>query len=92
MKYLISGLSVSVALAIALPAWAQAPTPPPQTRAVTGSGHRATTTTRHHVVRSQSQDDSAEQLNAQELSILQSGGPSEQRMPSGGRALTSPTR
>jgi hypothetical protein len=92
MKYLMSGLTLSVVLAIAMPAWAQAPTTPPQTRAVTGSGHRATT--RHHVGPSQSQDNSANQLNAQELTTLQSGSSSipVQQMPSGGRGLTSPNR
>jgi len=89
MKYLMNGLIISVALAIAVPASAQAPVTPPQSKAVTESGHRATT--RHHVVRSQSQNHAADQLNAQELATLQ-GGSSIQRMPSGGKGLTSPNR
>jgi hypothetical protein len=82
MKYLIS---VSVALAIAMPAWAQT-TPPP---AQTPMGHHVTT--RHHVFRSRS-DNSADNLNAQELTTLQGGGPFVQRMPSGGKQLTDPNR
>jgi hypothetical protein len=85
MKYLIS---MSVALAIAMPAWAQTPTTPP---AQTPSGHHHATP-RHHVFRSRSQDNSADNLNAQELTVLQSGGSTVQRMPSGGKQLTDPNR
>ena len=82
MKYL---MSVSVALAIAMPAWAQTTTPPAQTP----TGHHVTT--RHHVFRSGS-DNSADNLNAQELTTLQGGGPVVHRMPSGGKQLTDPNR
>jgi hypothetical protein len=85
MKYLMIGLIISVAIAIAAPAWAQAPMTPPQTKAVTESGHRATT--RHHV-HSQSRSSLANQLNAEELSALRAGSPIY-RMPSGGKQLTS---
>lgn len=89
MKYLMSGLVVSVALATAVPAWAQTQmTPATQSTAVTGSGHH--TTIHHRGVRSQNY--MADRLNAEELATLQSGGPSVQRMPSGGKQLTSPNR
>jgi hypothetical protein len=88
MKYL---MSMSVALAIAMPAWAQTTTPPAQTPAVTPSGHHHPTT-RHHVFRPRSQDNSADNLNAQELTVLQSAGSTVQRMPTGGKQLTDPNR
>jgi len=93
MKYLSAGLSMSAALAIAMPAWAQTQmTPPAQSNAVAQSGHQVTTHhhARHHVYRPQ--NSVADRLNAEELAVLQSGGPSVHRMPSGGKALTSPNR
>jgi hypothetical protein len=87
MKYLMNGLTMSVAVAIVMPAWAQTQmTPSAQSSAVTQSGHRAT---KHHRA-VPSQNNWADRLNAEELATLQSGGPSVQRMPSGGKQLTSP--
>jgi hypothetical protein len=86
MKYLMSALIISEALAIAVPAWAQTPMTPPQTKAVTESGRRATT--HHHVGPSRSQNNLADQLNADELATLRAGSPIY-RMPSGGKQLTS---
>lgn len=83
MKSLMSGLTVSVGLAIAMPAWAQTlMTPPAQSNAATGSRHYY----HHRAVRSY-----ADRLNAEELATLQSGA-SVNRMPSGGKQLTSPNR
>ena len=83
MKYLLSGLTVSAALAIALPAWAQTQmTPSAQSNAMAGSTHYH----HHRVVPSY-----ADRLNAEELATLQSGA-SVNRMPSGGKQLTSPNR
>jgi hypothetical protein len=84
MKYLLSGLAVSVALAITSPTWAQTQmTPPAQSNTVTASRHYY----RHHrVVPSY-----ADRLNAEELATLQ-GGATVNRMPSGGKQLTSPNR
>jgi len=93
MKHMIAGLGMSVAVAIAIPAWAQTQmTPPVQSNAATPSGHPATTHhhARHHMY--SSQNSMADRLNAEELATLQSGGPSVHRMPSGGKALTSPNR
>lgn len=87
MKHLLSGIIVSVAIAVAVPTWAQAPMTPPQTKAVTESGHRATTR-HHHGTPSRSQNNLADQLNAQELDALRAGSPIY-RMPSGGKQLTS---
>jgi len=86
MKYLVSTLITSAALAIAAPAWAQTPMTPPQTKAVTESGHRATT--RHHVGPARWQNSLANRLNAEELDALRAGSPIY-RMPSGGKQLTS---
>ena len=79
MKYL---MCLSVALAIAMPAWAQTPT------------HHHHPTYRHNMYGMygghRSHYSAADRLNAEELNVLQRGGPSIQRMPSGGKQLTNP--
>lgn len=80
MRYL---MSMSAVLAIAMPAWAQTPT--------ATTHHRPTH--RHNMYGmygSRFQYSAADRLNAEELNVLQGGGPSVQRMPSGGRQLTDP--
>jgi hypothetical protein len=81
MKYLATGLVVSVTVAIAVPASAQTPMMPPQ-----HSGHHGMT--RHHRGPSYSQNHMANRLNAEELDSLRAGSPIY-RMPSGGKQLTS---
>ena len=88
MKYLMTGLAMSVALAIAMPAWAQTQmSPPAQSQAGMVNPHHPMM--HHHGYRYQ--NSLADRLNAEELATLQGGTPVH-RMPSGGKALTTPNR
>jgi hypothetical protein len=84
MKYLMSALIISGALAIAVPVWAQTPT-------VSGHHHPKHRHNMYGMYGSPSRYSAADRLNAEELATLQSGA-SVNRMPSGGKQLTSPNR
>ena len=90
MKHLLTGVAMAAALAIAAPAWAQSnPAPAPMTppaaapkapataNPTTARGGKSVKAHMHHVVhrnRMGGGDQMTEQLNAQELQRIQSGG------------------
>jgi len=81
MKHLLNGVAIAAVLAIAAPVWAQAPAPvtsgptagqPSRTSGMPKAGTASATTKHRHHVRPAAPSE-ADQLNAQELSQLQSG-------------------
>jgi hypothetical protein len=103
MKHLLISAAAVAGLAVSAPVCAQpaSTTTPPTVSApaaTTHTGHTGSATRAHHrrhavqSARSGSAGGSAEQLNQQELSTLQSNNPSSMnRMPAGGKATSGNT-